>query len=585
MSEGVTRLEKEQLQRRIAAASKREKAELVLKNATVVDVFNVTTYQADVAISDGMIVGCGGYEEGEIEIDMSGKFISPAFIDGHVHIESAMVPPEEFAKVVLPRGVTTVIADPHEIANVGGLEAVLYMIEASKHLPLEVKIMAPSSVPATPFEHNGASLSAEEAGSLMKEKGAYGLAEVMDYPAVLNGDEEMVTKLLAAHQENRIIDGHAAGLDETALNTYLTAGIRNDHEAVRASEATMRTARGMYVLMREGTAAKDMEALIGTVTPYNARRYVFATDDKHLDELIEEGSIDASVRKAIKLGMDPVQAVQLASLNAAECFGLKDKGAIAPGYQADFLVLNDLEKVEVEAVYVAGEKVVEGNKFVTELRGEVEPPSYLLDSVRMKEWDVASFKLPLSSNKAKVIGVKLGSIVTEALVEEVKVSGGEFIPSVEQNQLKLIVAERHHELGHVGVGIVKGIPLKKGAIATTVSHDSHNIIALGTDDESIAAAIKELERIKGGMVVADHQDILASLPLQIGGLMSSEPYKVVNRQIKEIDEALKKLGYEQDKNPFLTLSFLALPVIPALKLTDTGLFDVSKFAHVKIEAE
>ncbi|MDV2685687.1 adenine deaminase [Alkalihalophilus lindianensis] len=577
-------MQKESLQNQIAAASKRKKADLVLKGGMVVDVFNITTFQADVAICDGMIIGVGDYE-GEKEIELNGKYIAPSFIDGHVHIESAMVPPEEFSKVVLPHGVTTVIADPHEIANVGGLPAVQYMVEASKGLPLDVKMMAPSSVPATPFEHNGADLSAKEVSQLIRNGEVHGLAEVMDYPAVLKGEEEMVKKLLAAHENECVIDGHAAGLDETALNTYLTAGIRNDHEAVSSEEAKQRIKRGMYVLMREGTAAKDMEALIGSVTPYNARRFVFATDDKHLDELVEDGSIDASVRKAIKLGMDPIQALQMASLNAAECFGLKTKGAIAPGYEASFIVLSDLKNITIEAVYVKGEKVVEEGQLISEVRDSLQPPEVLLSSVRMKKWGSDALKLRLGSTKAKIIGVELGSIVTKSLCEEVTVEGGLFKPSIEKNQLKLVVAERHHELGHFGVGIVKGISLKQGAIATSISHDSHNIIACGVDDESLAQAIKELERIQGGLVVVSKGKVLAALPLELGGLMSIAPHEVVMKQLKQIDRGLVELGYSGESNPFLTLSFLALPVIPSLKLTDTGLFDVTTFSHISPEGE
>jgi adenine deaminase len=577
-------VQKERLQKQIAAASKRKKADLVLKGAMVVDVFNVTTFQADVAICDGMIIGVGDYE-GEKEIELNGTYIVPSFIDGHVHIESAMVPPEEFSKVVLPHGVTTVIADPHEIANIGGLPAVQYMVEASKGLPLDVKMMAPSSVPATPFEHNGADLSAKEVSQLIRNGEVHGLAEVMDYPAVLKGEEEMVTKLLAAHENDCVIDGHAAGLDETALNTYLTAGIRNDHEAVSSEEAKQRIKRGMYVLMREGTAAKDMEALIGSVTPYNARRFVFATDDKHLDELVEDGSIDASVRKAIKLGIDPIQALQMASLNAAECFGLKTKGAIAPGYEASFIVLSDLEKITIEAVYVKGEKVVEEGQLINEVRDSLQPPEFLLSSVRMKNWGPDALKLRLGSTIAKIIGVELGSIVTKSLCEEVTIEDGLFKPSIEKNQLKLVVAERHHELGHFGVGIVKGISLKQGAIATSISHDSHNIIACGVDDESLTLAIKELERIQGGLVVVSKGKVLAALPLELGGLMSIAPHEVVMKQLKQVDRGLVELGYTGESNPFLTLSFLALPVIPSLKLTDTGLFDVTTFSHISPEGE
>ena len=456
---GVGQKMKQMLKRRLAAATKREKADLVVKNGTIIDVFTLTTYQADVAVTEGIIVGIGHYE-GKKEIDAKGAYISPTFIDGHVHIESAMVPPEEFAKIVVPRGVTTILADPHEIANVGGLKAVQYMIEAAKDLPLDIQIMVPSCVPATNFEHNGAELTAEDIATLFDKNGAYGLAEVMDYPAVFAGDDRMLEKLGAAWERGKLIDGHAAGLDEVGLNAYGVAGIKNDHEAVTAEEALDRLRRGMYVLMREGTAAKDIEALLPILTPQNARRCVFSTDDKHLDDLVSEGSIDASVRKAIKLGVDPLQAIQMASLNAAECFELKDKGAIAPGYEASFLFIRDLEQLEVEEVYVKGQAVAKNGEMIISVREPVAPPDFLLESVLVKPFEEHIFDLKMESTKAHVIGVGPGTIVTDHLIEDVKVENGLFVPSIENNQLKLVVAERHKALGHVGLGIVKGIPLK-----------------------------------------------------------------------------------------------------------------------------
>ncbi|MCL7747636.1 adenine deaminase [Halalkalibacter alkaliphilus] len=571
------------LKKRIAAATKREKAEVVVKNAKIIDVFTLTTHEADVAITDGMIVGIGEYE-GCREINANGSYMAPAFVDGHVHIESAMVPPEEFTKIVVPRGVTTVMADPHEIANVGGFEAVKYMIEAAKDLPLDIKIMVPSCVPATNFEHNGADLTTAEIEKLFDEHDAYGLAEVMDYPAVLSGEETMINKLKAAWNRKKTIDGHAAGLDNTGLNAYRVAGISNDHEAVTAKEGLDRLRLGMYLLMREGTAAKDIEALLPILTAQNARRCVFATDDKHLDDLLNEGSIDASVRKAIKLGVDPLQAIQMASINAAECFKLEGKGAIAPGYEANFLLIRDLEEVDITAVYVKGECVAENGKMTYTVREPITPPAYLLESVRLEPLTPAKLNLPVNGNRAHVIGVTPGSIVTSHLIEEVKVESGLFKPSVASNQLKLVVAERHHKLGHVGVGIVKGIPIQAGAIVATVAHDSHNIVACGTDDESILAAVEQVAKGQGGIAVVRGKEVLANLPLPLAGLMSLEPFDHINDSLKKLEEALKAIGFKENWNPFLTLSFLALPVIPSLKLTDTGLFDVKNFTHIDVSA-
>ncbi|ARK28714.1 adenine deaminase [Halalkalibacter krulwichiae] len=573
---------KEQLQRRLAAASKREKCDLVIKGAQIIDVFSLTLFEADVAITDGVIVGLGNYS-GIKEVDAKGAYLAPTFIDGHVHIESAMVPPEEFAKVVVPRGVTTIFADPHEIANVGGLEAVTYMIEASKGLPLDVKMMAPSSVPATDFEHNGAELTAEDIEKLFDHYQSFGLAEVMDYPAVLKGEEPILSKLLASIERGKIIDGHAAGLDEVGLNAYRVAGIQNDHEAVTAEEALARLRRGMYVLMREGTAAKDLEALLPILTPENARRCVFSTDDKHLDDLINEGSIDASIKKAIRLGVNPLQAIQMASLNAAECFGIRDKGAIAPGYEASFVFIRDLSNLEIESVFIKGEHVAQNGKMLKDIREPINPPAFLMKSVQLAPLTEKSLQLKLTNRKANIIGVTPGSIVTEHLVEEVDVLDGFFQPAVSRNQLKLVVAERHHKLGHVGVGIVKGIPIKDGAIVATVAHDSHNIVACGTDDQSIKQAIEHVATIQGGIAVVKSGKILAELSLPLAGLMSLEPFEEINNSLQKLEVALKEIGFEEDWNPFLTLSFLALPVIPSLKLTDTGLFNVEQFKHISVE--
>ncbi|GAE29497.1 adenine deaminase [Halalkalibacter hemicellulosilyticus] len=569
------------MEARLKAATKAEKAEVVIKNGKIIDVFTLTIYEADIAITDGVIIGIGEYEGNEV-IDAKGAYISPPFIDGHVHIESAMVPPEEFARIVVPKGVTTVMADPHEIANVGGIEAVRYMIEAAKGLPLDVKVMVPSSVPATSFENSGASLTAEEVETLFEETEAYGLAEVMDYPSVFSAQKEMLAKISAAKKRHKPIDGHAAGLDTVGINAYRVAGIENDHEAVTAEEALDRIRRGMYVLMREGTAAKDIEALLPILTSSNARRCVFATDDKHLDDLVDEGSIDASIRKAIRLGVEPLQAIQMASLNAAECFKLTEKGAIAPGYEASFLFIEDLQQLTIQSVFVKGECVAQNGKLVQSLREYVAPPAYLLDSVHMtlkKE----SLQLKLEeSQKANVIAVTPGSIVTKALVEEVTVENGQFVPSVKQNQLKLVVAERHHRLGHVGVGVVKGFPIKNGAIVASIAHDSHNIVTCGTDDLSIYKAISHVAELKGGIAVVSEGEVLADVSLPLAGLMSLESYSTVYRTLSALEESLGKIGFDEKWNPFLTLSFLALPVIPELKLTDLGLFDVRSFSHIDV---
>ncbi len=487
-----------------------------------------------------------------------------------------MVRPEDFASVLVPKGVTTVIADPHELANVAGAEAVEYMLSASTNLPLDVKMMVPSSVPAASFEENGAVLTSSDAERLFQDGGVYGLGEVMDFPAVLNGDEEMLKKIEFAKTYGATVDGHAAGLNEEALNAYRVAGIENDHEAVTAEEALARVQRGFYVLMREGTAARDVEALLPAVTSANARRFAFATDDKHLDDLIEEGSVDFNVRKAIKLGMDPLQAIQIGSLNAAECFELKRKGAIAPGKEATFLLLSELETFKVDAVYVNGQLVAERGKLVEPIRESTPVPEKLLDSMHLTSFTIEDLSLRLKNPAATpVIKAKLGSIVTEKLIERVEATEGEFQPGA--GHLKLVVAERHHSTGHMGLGIVKGLAFSEGAIAATVAHDSHNIIACGADDKSLYHAINHVADIGGGMAVVKGDQVLASMPLKLGGLMSIEPVHTVKKQLNELQEALLKLGYNEKVDPFLTLAFLALPVIPSIKLTSKGLFDVTAF--------
>ncbi|WP_078394312.1 adenine deaminase [Shouchella patagoniensis] len=568
-----------QVKRKLAGASMQKPCDTLLINGKIIDVYTCSIYEASVAITDGEIIGIGDYTEANEIIDIKGKYISPALIDGHVHIESAMVRPEDFASVLLPKGVTTVIADPHELANVAGAEAVEYMLRASTNLPLDVKMMVPSSVPAASFEENGSVLTSSDAERLFRDGGAYGLGEVMDFPAVLNGDEEMLKKIELANTFGAAVDGHAAGLNEAALNAYRVAGIENDHEAVTAEEALARVQRGFYVLMREGTAARDVEALLPAVTSANARRFAFATDDKHLDDLIEEGSVDFNVRKAIKLGMNPLQAIQIGSLNAAECFKLDKKGAVAPGKEATFLLVSDLDAFQVDAVYVNGQLVAEQGKLVEPIREPIPVPEKLLESMHVAPFTIEDLSLRLTNSEATpVIKAKLGSIVTEKLVERVEATNGVFQPG--SGHLKLVVVERHHATGHIGLGIVKGLAFSEGAIVATVAHDSHNIIACGADDRSLYHAIHHVAEIGGGMAIVKGDQVLASMPLQLGGLMSIEPVPIVKKQLNELQKALLEIGYNEKVDPFLTLAFLALPVIPSIKLTSKGLFDVNSFSFL-----
>ncbi|WP_240374801.1 adenine deaminase [Bacillus piscicola] len=577
--------EVKQLQQAIAASAKEKPADIVIKNGKIIDVFSHEVIEADVAITDGMFVGIGSYA-GKQVIDAKGLYVSPGFIDGHIHIESSMVTPSEYAKVVLPHGVTTIVADPHEIGNVSGETGIEFMIAASEGIPLDVYVMMPSCVPVTTFENTGAALYAEQLRPFYEQERVRGLGEVMNFTAVAEGEPDILQKITDAARAGKNIDGHAAGIGAEGINIYMTAGIRTDHECVTEEEAVERLRRGMYVMIREGTASKDLQALIGLVNERNARRFLFVTDDKHLDELLEEGSIDHNVRMAIGKGTDPLTAIQMATLNAAECFRFHKKGAIAPGYEADFLLLDDLEKVSIAAVYKAGVIAAEKGTCLPFHAPNVEPPVSVTDSVNYQEVKKEELQIPIEEGRdANVIGIIPNSIVTKHLRENVTVQGGYFHPSIEKDQLKVAVVERHNKTGNVGTGILKGLGLKKGAIVSTIGHDSHNIIAAGTNDKDILTAIRAIGEYKGGQAVVEDGRLLAVLPLSLSGLMSEKAYTDVAGELNALHHALVNIGFTGNFNPFSTLSFLPLPVIPELKITDSGLFHVSSFQFISIQEE
>ncbi|MFC0524316.1 adenine deaminase [Pontibacillus salicampi] len=570
------------MKKRIAVANKDIPADIVVKNGYIIDVFNGELLSGDLAIAEGLIVGIGEYE-GEHVIDAKGRYVSPSFIDGHVHVESSMLVPSEFAKVVLPHGVTTVITDPHEIANVKGTEGISYMLENAERSPLDFLFMLPSCVPATPFENAGAALTAEDLTSFYSHQNVHGLAEVMDYPSLQSGEDGMLDKMVQNQSKRSHIDGHLAGLSSQAINVYRASGVQTDHECTTAEEAKERLRRGMYLLLRQGSVAKDEAALMEAVTPHNARRCLFCTDDKHLDDLVEEGSIDYNVRLAIQLGIDPIQAIQMGSLNAAECYGLHDKGAIAPGYAADFLLLDNLEEITIAEVYKGGELVAANNQYVEQSLSAAATPYTLTNSVHIPSLTEKDMRIPIEPDApAHIIEIIPNNLVTNKRIESVDVQGGFFHPSREKDHQKIIVVERHHKTGNIGLGIVKGFGFETGAIATTIAHDSHNLVATGTNDEDIHTAILAIEAIQGGLVVVQKGKVVVSLPLPIGGLMAEQQYEEVYSGLKEIHKALNHIGFKGDFNPFLTLSFLTLPVIPSLKLTDIGLFDVETFSHVSV---
>ncbi|EKF36236.1 adenine deaminase [Bacillus xiamenensis] len=576
-------MDKELFRHQIEVAAKRKKAALVIKHAKVMDVFNQEWIDADVAVENGKIVGIGEYE-GERELDAAGQMLVPGFIDGHVHIESSMVTPAEFSKAVVPHGVTTVVTDPHEIANVSGVAGIRFMLKEARKAALNIYFMLPSCVPAVSFERSGATLKAKDLKPLYEEKEVLGLAEVMDYVGVEQAEEDMLQKLLDAQHEDKLIDGHLAGLTDRLINVYRTANVQTDHEVTTAQEALERVKRGMYVMLREGSVAKNVKNVLPAVNEKNARRFFFCTDDKHLDDLLAQGSIDEQVRMSIKEGLDPFLAYQMGSLNAAECFDLKTKGAIAPGFDADFMLISDLNKVDITSVFIAGELVSEHGEYQPRV-DKVTPNLSLMKSVHAVDVQEKDLTLPIRDHqKMNVIRIIPNQLETK--LEQVSPSNlnGQFTSDTDRDVLKMVLVERHQGLSEIGVGIVSGFGLKNGAIATTVAHDSHNLIAVGTNDADMIKAIETLKEAGGGLTVVKGGQPLHTLPLPISGLLSDQPAHAVNESLHALHEALNATGFSLDFNPFLTLSFLALPVIPDVKMTTKGLFDVRSFQHLPIQS-
>ncbi|WP_127495963.1 adenine deaminase [Paenibacillus glycanilyticus] len=582
---------KDKLTKRIDVAAKRAAADLIIRNGKIVNVFTGSIMSGDIAIADGVIAGIGRYTEGSEVIDAAGQWIIPGLIDGHVHIESSMLTPREFAKVVLQHGVTAVVTDPHEMANVMGSKGIQYMLDQSAGLPLDIYVNLPSCVPSTPFETSGAALEAEDLRPFYAHPKVLGLAEVMDFPALAAGSPGMISKLADANELHAHIDGHAAGIDREQLNLYMAAGIRTDHEAIDAEEARHRLELGMYLMIREGTVAKDLEALLPAVNAGNSRRCLFVTDDKLIDDLLEEGSVDYSIRLAVSKGLDPITAIQMATLNAAECFGLRRQGAIAPGYKADLVIVDDLEKMAISQVFKEGVCVFRSGTLqeeafnVSAAQASLEPMHSSDIKAGMKPLRPDALELPLESDTCNVIGIIPNSLVTRHLKEQVARDGQlKFLPSTERDQLKLAVVERHHRTGNIGLAVVKGFGLRKGAIVSSVAHDSHNIICAGVTDEDMLLAIGHVAAMNGGLAVVADGEVLASLSLPVGGLLSEQSYSEVNQQMLGLYAALRTIGAPDDFNPFLTLSFLALPVIPELKITDKGLFEFASNRHIGVQA-
>ncbi|HDS08896.1 MAG TPA: adenine deaminase [Firmicutes bacterium] len=555
-------------------------SDLVLKNSKIINVFSGKIIEGNLAIIDGYIVGIGDYV-GKEEIDLEGRYISPGFIDSHVHIESSMVELKEFSKAVVPRGTTSVIIDPHEIANVLGLDGIRYMLDSAKFNPLNVFIMLPSCVPATDLETSGAALRAFDLHPLMHEKWVVGLGEMMNFPGVLNKDPVVLDKIAIAMGER--IDGHAPGLSGKDLNAYISVGITSDHECTELEEAREKLEKGMYIMIREGTATKNLEALIPLVNDYNISRFMFCTDDRHPNDLLTEGHIDYIIRRAIKFGVDPIKAIRIATLNPSLYFRLEKLGAIAPGYIADLVILNNLRDLDVYKVMKNGKFVSIGNKLT------YVPPQYpehrIRGTVNIKWLEEKDFMIPAETGKkANIIEIVPDQIITRAIRDYPKVENGVIIPDTEKDILLIAVVERHMASENIGLGLVRGFGLKEGAIASSVAHDSHNIIVVGTNFKDILRAVIRVRSRQGGLVFAKNGEVVENLPLPIAGLISNEPLEVVNEKIENLIKAVREAGSPLN-SPFMQMSFLALPVIPELKLTDQGLFDVRQFKYIDLFSE
>ncbi|GAU08520.1 adenine deaminase [Desulfoplanes formicivorans] len=574
---------RETLARRIDMAAGRTPVDTLITNCKVVDVFSQTIFERPVAIGDGKIVGFGEYEAGKI-IDVAGGYVMPGLIDGHVHIESSLVSPAQFARCVLPYGTTTIIADPHEIANVCGLEGIRYMLDAARDLPLNVRIMLPSCVPATPFEHAGATLDAKELATLIDHEGVHGLAEVMNFPAVVNSDPAMLDKICMASSRGRGVDGHSPGLSGRDLIAYAASGIKTDHECSTVEEMHERIRLGMYVLIREGSATKDLRALVKGLTNANYHRCVFCTDDREPADILANGHLNKSLRIAVEEGVDALQAITIGTLNAATCFGLKGKGGIAPGYDADIMVVRDLVDFEVSHVFTRGEHIAQDGTLLVEPR-ELERQS-VRSSVHIPPLSLEDFKLKVSGSKVRTIHVIPGTILTESVVRNVVLDEeGCFNAQDNAGLAKIAVIERHKAIGNIGLGIFENYHIQNGAVATTVAHDSHNIVVAGDNDADMLVAVNDLKEMGGGITLVREGKVLGHLPLPIAGLMSDQPAQKVAQQMKELLDLAQTLHINPALQPFMTLSFMSLPVIPALKLTDCGLFDVTTFSFVPVAAD
>lgn len=564
----------------ISVARGETPASLLLKNARIINTFVGEIEQGNVAICGDRIAGIGDYDKAKEIIDLQGNYLAPGLINGHTHIESSMLHPARYTQAVVPRGTLTVVTDLHEIANVCGLKGIKFVMDWAQKLPLDMLFMAPSCVPATALEASGAQIGTEKVKELLSSPNVIGLGEVMNFPGVLSRDEEVLSKIIAS--QGSVIDGHAPGLKGKELNAYIAAGIFSDHECTMVEEGREKLKKGMYLMIREGSSEKNLDALLPLVTDNTYKRCFFVVDDRSCSDLLHEGDIDWVVRKAISKGLEPIRALQMATISAAEHFRLYDRGAIAPGYLANLVTITDLSKLEIDMVFYRGKIVARQGRPLFSLpyiQPElshticIKPLTTELLSLRAKQSN-------LTEETSPIIEIVPGQIATKKIVGKVKVVDGMIVPDLEKDILKLVVVERHKASGNIGLGLVKGFGLKQGALASSVAHDSHNIIAVGANDFDILKAIEEITRLQGGLVACANHKVLASLPLPIAGLLSPEPLEVVVAQFEQLEKAAASLG-NLPPAPFSILSFLALPVIPELRLTDLGLVDVVAFKLIK----
>lgn len=574
---------KEILQKRIEVASGRKKADLVIKNCKVVNVYSGEIIEGNIAISDGTIAGVGDYQ-GVDEIDAHGKYALPGFIDGHIHIESSYVSPEEIGRLLVPHGGTTIMADPHEIVNVCGIRGLDYMMEAAKHTKLDIIYALPSCVPSTPFENAGATIEASDMEEPIYREAIFGLGEFMNSVGVVNNDESCIDKIMVAKKADKLIDGHCPGSSGLMLNAYAGAGILADHECSTVEEMQERINSGMYVLLRQGSACKDLRGLLKGVTEANSRRCMLCSDDRQPKTIFEEGHLDDHLRICVEEGIDPITAIRMATLNAAEAFRLYDRGAIAPGKRADIVLVDDLSSFAVDEVFIEGELVAKSGEYIPKVE------KYSIDSVKgsitLKDFSADRLKMNLKSDKVNAIGVIPGDVITAKKVVTVERSlDGDFVYNPDADVAKMAVVERHHNTGNVACALLAGYGIKQGAVAVTIAHDSHNIIAVGVSNEEIAAAVEAVKNQEGGIVLVKDGKVIESMPMPIAGLMSDQPGEYVSERLTAIhDKAYSELGINKEVEPVMTLTFMSLAVIPELKLTDMGLFDVTKFEFIEQEA-